>query len=112
MKHTVMYITLWKKTVSQSNPTKWKSCENNNSNIPRVGCDQHGDESIRTMKFRQYGITDNFILEAAGQALLMSREEAETLFVMIGHTLQDHDIGKQENEEDTDYNDGAPCSCE
>ena len=29
--------------------------------------------------------------------LIMTREEAEELFVMIGHVLQDDDIERQEN---------------
>lgn len=44
------------------------------------------------MQFRKYGIGDAFILEADGNGLMMSREEAETLFVQIGHTLQDDDV--------------------
>ena len=59
------------------------------------------------MNFRKYGITDNFILEVDGNGLIMDREEAETLFVMIGHVLQDDDITRYANEsEDKEQPDG------
>ena len=34
----------------------------------------------------------SIVLSVDGAELHMTREEAESLFVMLGHTLQDHDI--------------------
>lgn len=34
----------------------------------------------------------NIVIEEDGQLLLMSREEAEQLFVDLGHVLQDMDV--------------------
>lgn len=38
-----------------------------------------------------YEADGNVVLEVEGAELHMSREEAESLFVMLGHTLQDQD---------------------
>lgn len=42
------------------------------------------------MKF--YKQDDLFVIEEEGMGLAMTREEAEELFVMIGHVLQDDDV--------------------
>ena len=39
-----------------------------------------------------YDATGNILIEFAGAALELSREEAEDLFVSIGHVLQDLDV--------------------
>ena len=38
------------------------------------------------------------VLELMGRAIIMSRAEAETLFVDLGHTLQDMDAFNKEEE--------------
>ena len=40
---------------------------------------------------------NQFIILEDNMGLAMTREEAEELFVKIGHTLQDDDIERQEN---------------
>ena len=40
------------------------------------------------------------MIELGGHGLEMTREEAEALFVSIGHALQDMDMANQEVEDD------------
>ena len=47
------------------------------------------------MQFVKKG--NEFIILEGDMGLVMTREEAEELFVMIGHVLQDDDIERQEN---------------
>ena len=47
------------------------------------------------MQFVKKG--NEFIILEGEMGLVMTREEAEELFVMIGHVLQDDDIERQEN---------------
>ena len=47
------------------------------------------------MQFVKKG--NEFIIIEGEMGLIMTREEAEELFVMIGHVLQDDDIERQEN---------------
>ena len=47
-----------------------------------------------------YTAEGEVVVEVAGMALVLTREEAETLFVELGYTLQDQDTMKYMNEND------------
>ena len=49
-----------------------------------------------------YTAEGSVVLDVGGQELHMTREEAEGLFVMLGHTLQDMDIDKYADESGED----------
>ena len=50
-----------------------------------------------------YDSANNVVLDCEGQELVMSREEAEWLFVDLGHCLKDMDYRDKERIEDESH---------
>ena len=48
-----------------------------------------------------YTAEGEVVVEVAGMALVLTREEAETLFVELGYTLQDMDTAKYDENGET-----------